>query len=215
MQGDSETVENWLPSATWPPKVALVESARSGDPIALARIYRTIQPRLKAFLRYQGFERATCDDIASDVSEVVLAKLETLREAVTFQAWFWAITRNRIRAHVRRRQRDSNHAEPPAPAVLPPDETVILQEEHDTIRRALATLSQKDRDLLWLREVEGLSYKDISGRLDTATGTVRVRCHRARQRLESAYEEAATKPRAVSPGRLTEARPSMGLANQR
>ena len=48
-------------------------------------------------------------------------------------------------------------------------------------------ITMKDRELLWLREVEGLSYEEIGGRLSAAAGTVRVACHRARKRLERAY----------------------------
>jgi RNA polymerase sigma-70 factor (ECF subfamily) len=75
------------------------------------------------------------------------------------------------------------------PRPTPPDETVIAREEHADIRQALKSLSAADRDLLWMRDIEGLGYKDIGGRLGAATGTIRVRCHRARQRLGTAYEE--------------------------
>ena len=60
-------------------------------------------------------------------------------------------------------------------------------DEHRRIRLALENLSPKDRELLWLREVEGLEYDDIARRLGATAGTVRVACHRARRRLEAAY----------------------------
>lgn len=181
--------EHWVTSEPWPPPLTEVTQARSGDPVALEAIYRAIQPRLAAFLRYHGFDQETRQDIAADVSEVVITKIGTLRKPVTFEAWFWAITRNRIRAWLRRKQRDSAHPVQLIPEPAPPEETVVVREEHADIRRSLAELSEMDRHLLWLREIEGLSYKDIAGRLGAATGTVRVRCHRARQRLETAYEK--------------------------
>ena len=45
---------------------------------------------------------------------------------------------------------------------MQPDEAAILQEEHEQIVRALRTLSVKDRELLWLREVLGLDYRTIA-----------------------------------------------------
>ena len=184
--------EDWLTSEPWPPPLDQVERACLGDPAASEAIYRAMQPRLNAFLRYHGFDQATREDIASEISEVVLTKIMTLRKPVTFEAWFWAIARNRIRGWLRRKQRDSKRTVPLTPDPTPPDETVVIREEHLTMRRALAGLSATDRHLLWLREIEGLSHKDISGRLGAPAGAIRVRCHRARQRLAAAYEDAVT-----------------------
>lgn len=179
----------------WPPPLTEVTQARAGDPAALDAVYRAIQPRLTAFLRYHGFDPVTQEEIAADVSEVVITKISSIRKPVTFEAWFWAITRNRIRAWLRRKQRDSSHSEQLSPRPTPPDETVIATEEYADIRQALTMLSSADRNLLWLRDIEGLSYKDIGGQLGAATGTVRVRCHRARQRLGTAYEEINHDPK--------------------
>ena len=173
----------------WPPTVASVKAAQNGDPTALEAVYRTMQPRLAAFLRYQGFSQSVQEDIAADVSETVLTKISTLRNSGTFEAWFWAITRNQIRAWLRAKRRDAQKNEPaePEPATL--DEIVIAKEEHSDIRLALSHLSDQDRHLLWMREIEGLSYKNIGTIVGVAPGTVRVRCHRARRKLEVAYED--------------------------
>ena len=68
-----------------------------------------------------------------------------------------------------------------------PEDAVHLSDEHTQIRTALETLSPKDRSLLWLRDVEELSYEEIGGRVGSTVGTVRVAYHRARNRLEEAY----------------------------
>ena len=68
-----------------------------------------------------------------------------------------------------------------------PEEISMEGDEHRRIRIALVSLSPKDRELLWLREVEGLGYEDIARRLGVAAGAVRVACHRARRRLEAIY----------------------------
>lgn len=179
-------------SAPWPPPRDEVERATQGDRAASEALHRAIQPRLGAFLRYHGFDTATREDIATDVSEAVLTKINTLRNPVTFEAWFWTIARNQVHGWMRRKQRDADRSDLMLPSPIPPDETVIAGEEHHAIRDALARLSEKDRNLLWLREVEELSYRDISNRLGAATGAIRVRCHRARQRLEAAYEEVSS-----------------------
>lgn len=183
--------ESWLTSETWPPPLAEVERACLGEPDAAAAIYRAAQPRLEAFLRYHGFDTATREDISADVSEAILSKIAALRNPVAFEAWFWTIARNQVNAWLRRKQRNPDRLALLSPDPTPPDETLVIKEEHIAIRIALKTLTDTDRHLLWLREVEELSYRDIGGRLDIATGAVRVRSHRARQRLEAAFEKAS------------------------
>jgi RNA polymerase sigma factor (sigma-70 family) len=172
----------------WPPAPDLVERARAGDTKAIDDLYRAIRPRLRSFFIYQGFAQATYEDLTASIMEKVIRKLRTLRKPRAFEAWFWALTRNHVRGHFRRQKRDRVLSELPGPSPTQPPETVLLAEEHQAVRAALATLSPADRELLWLREVEGLSYRDLGGRLGAASGAVRVRCHRARQRLQDAYE---------------------------
>jgi RNA polymerase sigma-70 factor (ECF subfamily) len=75
-----------------------------------------------------------------------------------------------------------------------PEELSIEREEHRRILAALAQLSPRDRELLWLREVEGLDYGEIGGRIGSAIGTVRVAIHRARRRLEEIYLQDESDP---------------------
>jgi RNA polymerase sigma factor (sigma-70 family) len=75
----------------------------------------------------------------------------------------------------------------PEPAT--PDELVVIHEEHEQVMLALEHLSLRDRELLWLREVLELDYRSIAHRIGSTSGAVRVACHRARQRLETAYVE--------------------------
>jgi RNA polymerase sigma-70 factor (ECF subfamily) len=146
-----------------------------------------MQPRLRAFLRYHGFDTYSSEDIAADIAEKTLAQLGTLRRARTFEAWFWVIARRQVVDHLRATNRavyEPVHCDP-----VPPDETAVAADETVMIRRALSRLNESDRTLLWLREVEGLDYKAIGKRLEMKPATVRVRNHRARNRLEAAYEE--------------------------
>ncbi|MCL1593848.1 MAG: sigma-70 family RNA polymerase sigma factor, partial [Actinomycetia bacterium] len=80
--------------------------------------------------------------------------------------------------------------EPITPAVSTPDEQAVINEEHELIVVAIRTLSLKDRELLWLREVLGLDYRSIADRTESNPPAVRVSCHRARQRLQKAFEIA-------------------------
>ena len=64
-------------------------------------------------------------------------------------------------------------------------ETVLLQRiDHDLLRQALSELPIEFREVLILREMEGLSYKEIAALADLPIGTVMSRLARARARLQ-------------------------------
>ena len=175
---------------SWPPTARLVEEVQAGDTAALETFFHLVRPRLRAFLLYQGFNPETCDELTSIVVATVLQKISTVENAQAFEAWFWTVARNHIRGYLRKQKRTRRLNELPGPVPTQPDEMILLAEEYQAVRVALATLSPADRELLWLREVERLSYHEIGSRLGVATGAIRVRSHRARRRLQAAYQAA-------------------------
>jgi RNA polymerase sigma-70 factor (ECF subfamily) len=64
-----------------------------------------------------------------------------------------------------------------------PDDVVLSRSEASALSAQLARLSPSLRQVLWLREVVGLSYAEISESLDIPIGTVMSRLHAARRRL--------------------------------
>ena len=169
----------------WPPDITIVRLAVEGDSASLSHILRGGFPRLIAFYLGVGLGRHEAEELSAETCEAVVTRIDRLRAAEAFEAWFWSIARNRLRTMFRRRRA----ARPTDAMVSPstPEEISMEGEEHRRIRLALVSLSPKDRELLWLREVEGLGYEDIARRLGVAAGTVRVACHRARRRLEAIY----------------------------
>ena len=70
-----------------------------------------------------------------------------------------------------------------------PSDVLVTASEHVSVREAFLSLKMKDRELLWMRDVVGLAYADIAGRLFMREGAIRVAVMRARQRLEQALGE--------------------------
>jgi RNA polymerase sigma-70 factor (ECF subfamily) len=168
-----------------------VAAARSGDHSSIGALGSAAFRRTVAFYRYTGLSTDVAEDLAADAVEAIIAKLPTLREVDRYEAWMWSIARNRLRDHWRR-NRIRNVREPASPAPMNPDEIAVLSEEHATIRLALTTLSLRDQELLWLREVMGLDHRVIADRVGSTAAATRVACHRARRRLQVAYADADT-----------------------
>ena len=145
-------------------------------------------PKLVAFYRGMGLRRSDAEELASEAIEGMVKSIVRLREPDAFEGWFWTIARNRLRSYLRTKGRTERELE--YGPVVDPESVVMAREDHATIRAALASLSVRDRQILWLREVEQLSHEEIAGRLVMNAGAVRVAVLRARRRLLAYYEQA-------------------------
>jgi RNA polymerase sigma-70 factor (ECF subfamily) len=170
----------------WPPSVAIVEAAARGNRQAMALLLTEGHPRVVAFMRGVGLRQEAAEDVAAEVAEAVVKGLAGLRDPKAFEAWFWSVARNRLRSWFRIQKRDLR-LEHVAVAPATPEDWVMDRDDHGRIRQAMAALSLNDRQLLWLREVEGLNYAELATRLGSSAATIRVACHRARHRLQVAY----------------------------
>jgi RNA polymerase sigma-70 factor (ECF subfamily) len=72
-----------------------------------------------------------------------------------------------------------------------PETPLLRQEEQQRVRRALEALPVEFREVLVLRELEGLSYKQIADVADLPVGTVMSRLARGRERLQQLLSEGA------------------------
>ncbi len=131
---------------------------------------------------------ADAEDLAGDVCERVVKGLGGLRDPGRFEAWFWSIARNRVRTALRRRRRHDDTYERANVGIGDPEERAVTRDEHRIVAEAFAALRLRDRQILWLREVQGLTDEEVGVALGMRPGAVRVAAMRARRRLEEAYD---------------------------
>ena len=146
-------------------------------------------PKLVSFYRGQGLRPHDAEDLAGDAIEAVVRTLPRLRDAARFEAWFWRIARSKFYDHLRRKQRGGPPITDREEIFDDPSDQLLIADEHADVRQAFASLRDRDRELLWMRDVAGLAYSDISRRLNLSEGALRIGVMRARQRLEEALGE--------------------------
>jgi RNA polymerase sigma factor (sigma-70 family) len=164
----------------------VVAAAKRGNHEAIGALGSDAFRRTVSFYRYTGLSPDEAEDLAADAVEHIISKLPSLRKASAYDAWMWTITRNLLRSFWRS-EKIREAQEPISSAPAGPDEIAVIHEEHERIVVALKTLTIRDRELLWRREVLELDSRTIGQRVDSNSGSVRVACHRARKRLEDAY----------------------------
>ncbi len=125
------------------------------------------------------------EDIAQDALLRAWRRRCTLKDPARRNEWLAAIVRNEaFRQHARVRPVPTETVELGQGA---DDERVAAMVEVADLHAALARLSERERLLLRLRYGEDLTQAAIARRLDMPEGTVKVRLHRARNKLRRAY----------------------------
>jgi RNA polymerase sigma-70 factor, ECF subfamily len=129
------------------------------------------------------------EDIAQDALLRAWRRRSTLRDSERRNQWLATIVRNEaFRQHARVRPDPTATIEFSEGAE---DERVLAAVELADIHAALKLLSQRDRRLLQMKYEEDLTQAMIASRLGIPEGTVKVRLHRARNRLRLLYVGAS------------------------
>lgn len=128
-----------------------------------------------------------CQDAVQDAYISVLKNIRQLRDPRAFTTWFTRIVINRCKRLLRQKRPQSltevGEKEGPSTDGLEEKATRRIH-----LSRALLKLTDTDRTILSLREVQGFSYEEIAQILDIPLGTVKSRVANARRRLIQAYD---------------------------
>jgi len=152
--------------------------------VEIERVLQAMVPRLRGLaLRCLG-RRADADDAVQEVCARALAAADRFRGDAAATTWIYRIATSVIADFVRNpyRRRRRPLADRPAPGPGP-REAAQRREARDSVRRAVAALPPAQRVVLFLREYEGLRYREIAAILKIPLGTVESRLHAARRRV--------------------------------
>lgn len=160
---------------------ALLTSAP--DPIAAERFRQACLPHLDAaysFARFLARDPVVAEDIVQE------AYLRAFRSFRTFRgesprAWLFSIVRNCFFDWTRTARRPEPEMEEPAGD--DPEAVLMRDSEAERLRAAIQALPEPFREMIVLRELEELSYKEIAAIAGVPIGTVMSRLARARRML--------------------------------
>ncbi|MEE9326628.1 MAG: RNA polymerase sigma factor RpoE [Cocleimonas sp.] len=178
----------------------LVRRVQSGDKSAFDVLVLKYQQRvINLVTRYVHDPH-----IAMDVSQESFIKayrgLKNFRGDSAFYTWLYRIAINTAKNHLVSRSRrmpdddiDAQEAEQYEGGaklrdISTPENELLTEEIQETVRVAIEALPDDLRIAITLRELEGLSYEEISDAMDCPIGTVRSRIFRARESIESELE---------------------------
>jgi RNA polymerase sigma-70 factor, ECF subfamily len=166
----------------------LIERTLRGDLAAFEQLverHRDVVFRTAA--RIVGHDDA--EDVTQDAFLRAFHRLDQFRGRSAFRTWLLQITQNaalNTLARARRRPAENAPEPPEVPdrdPVRQPAKELERRERQQRLELKLGVLRPEYRSLLVLRDLEGLSYTEISEVLDMPLGSVKGRLHRARGEL--------------------------------
>lgn len=184
----------------------LLEGVRQGDADALEALLRRHQDRIFRFGMRMCRDREDARDVVQETMLAVARAAERFRGDASFSSWLFTIARNACAKHRRRSAGQPESLEPldaaapvPAPAGGPEREVERHRLER-AIEDAIAELEPKYREVLLLRDVEGLPAKEVAEATGLSIAAVKSRLHRARLDLRQRLQpQLGDEPEAPAP----------------
>ncbi len=180
--------------------VEIVKQAQGGDREAFEELMRL--NRRKVFGRLHRLIGAKDDieDVAQDVFVRLYDSLDKLREPQCFEVWLYRLVEHAAYDYLRRvrRRRDcriSDLSEEQEQTIdaQPGMDAHLTHQRHeaarDLVTRLLDRLAPADRTLLVLKEIEGLSLKELEQIYEVNTNALKVRLFRSRKRALQALAQ--------------------------
>lgn len=172
----------------------LIQAARSGDQEAFDRLVETHQGKVYALAYRMTGNREDAADLTQEAFLNAWRGLASFQSQSAFATWLYRLTSNACIDFLRREKRrsalsitvedDAQERQAEIPDLRhSPEQELERQESRQAVRQGLAALSSEHREVLVLRELEGLSYQEIAQQLGLEEGTVKSRIARARMSL--------------------------------
>lgn len=177
-----------------PSDADLARRAAGGERGAFDMLMTRHAGRVVRFARAHTGSASEADDIAQESFVALHRNLHRYDPARAFETWLFAIVRNKIRDHHRRRAvlrwvgAETDFSGMPA-GEAGPDRQV---EDRDHLRRVealMAGLPEGLRTPLFLSAVEGMSLAEIGDLMGLSAKAVEVRVYRARKKLKAQFED--------------------------
>jgi RNA polymerase sigma-70 factor (ECF subfamily) len=184
----------------------LIEKARTGDAGAFNQIVLAYRRRILGTISRLIGRPEDVEDVGQEVFVRLYYSLDQLRTSEVFEPWLYRLTVNACYDYLRRakRRNESRMADLSEQQVMMADSLAGGRQETEERQKGetrefmdalFQHVSEEDRLLLTLKEVEGLSLKELERIYRVNENALKVRLFRARQRVLKAYQTAVANGR--------------------
>ena len=190
----SEAIATVLPGSS---DVELADRHRYGDEAAFEEVHERFAPMVYGLCLRMSGDATRAQDLSQDVFLRIFRSLGKFGGRSTLSTWIYTVTLNHCRSRLGRRRlrTESLESETGERAIEDPcrgpEDLTLARDTGKVVGQALLHLPARFREAVVLRDIEGLTYAEISSVLSVRIGTVRSRIARGREQLRVLLEGAA------------------------
>ncbi|EST35692.1 RNA polymerase sigma factor [Streptomyces roseochromogenus] len=168
----------------WPDE-RLIKAAQDGDVTSLTTVVMESQPHVRRFALSLCASPQDAEDAAQEALIILYRKIGTLRTTGALASWMFRIVRNECLRQVRLlvSRSDNTAAQPEACARQSAEDAVLRGMEVERIAAAVSALPGDQRQVLIMRDVQGLPGTAVARSLGLSNAAMKSRLHRARVAL--------------------------------
>ncbi|MDQ6749941.1 MAG: sigma-70 family RNA polymerase sigma factor [Actinomycetota bacterium] len=183
---------------------ALVAEIRRGDERAFEALYDRYVRRITAYVKGMVHDHGRAEDVTQEIFMSALRRMRETERPIAFKPWIYEIARNACIDQHRRSKRseevsyDADHRLGGSDHLRlvttqpTPDAAVDTKQQLDHLCGAFGGLTENHHEILVLRELEGMSYREIGDRMGLTRPAVESTLFRARRRLTEEYQDLAS-----------------------
>ncbi|GIU76518.1 MAG: RNA polymerase sigma factor [Bryobacteraceae bacterium] len=179
-------------------EAALVQRIQAGDEAAFRELVERFQNKVYSIIYGILRNHNDAEDIAQQVFTKIYFSIGSFDFRSSLLTWIYKITVNECYDYLRKRrvrklvyESDLGDEESPGMERSEPDTAPLIDEQlerRDLVMKLLGKVSEEDRNLLLLKEVEGHSVEELARMTGLNENTIKVKLFRARQKLLKAAE---------------------------
>ncbi|EGW38689.1 RNA polymerase sigma factor [Desulfosporosinus sp. OT] len=158
-------------------------------------LYKKYKNPIFSYIFYLAGDRPAAEEICQDVFLKVYLNIARFENRSSFKTWIYRIAKNAYLDYIRAQKRKvaiesiELFAKELEDKGMSPEEYAVNTATKELIEKTLNKMSQKYRMLLILRDIQNLSYKEISDITEMELNTVKVGVYRGRREFQRIYEE--------------------------
>lgn len=171
----------------------LIKQAKEGKQIAFTKLYDKFKDVIYRTIYFIVKNKDVTDDLLSITFVKAFSKLDSYVNNISFEMWLKTIAINSSIDYIRRTKKEKydheldseeNVIQLSSSADYSPEETYLFNETNKRIDEAMTRLRWKYRNILELRTIQNMSYKQMSEELGLSESQVKSLLNKAREKLK-------------------------------